>query len=171
MAVPVAAPNSAAIEEAHDDFSFGRPCVCHHLHQSCSPRTCREAAKRKAGRTRPQNIPIEGSSKLSDRPLFMGATLERLRQAAVRGCLVCGFLYAGLNAPLDAKMSWIADEKEEDIVVVIRRSTDFVQVYSRATAGRGGKYAVFTFYASTDSSKLPVHCSNFICQIALFCFY
>jgi hypothetical protein len=160
MAVPMPDPKSGKIEELPDHWSLGPPCVCHHMHPSCSPYTCREAAKRELRKRQLQASMLEEPSVSGEQGTLMESTFKDIRQAAVNGCLTCGILYAGLNAPLDPKTSWIADEKEEDLVVVIKSSTDFFQVSRLPRRGRDGCESNFAFYAAGDSGKLLAHCSN-----------
>lgn len=92
-----------------------------------------------------------------DRKALVETTSSIVRQAALNGCLTCGILYAGLQTPLSATDRWITEEREEDVIVVIKDGPDFVQVYSRADAAEADddfKYAAFTFYASRNSDKL-----------------
>jgi hypothetical protein len=141
-------------KEASDKMSADTPCVCHRLHYSCNPSTCCEAAKRKPRKKQLQAILPEESSAPSEQRTLMECTLKDIRQAAVNRCLTCGILYAGLNAPLNTRTLWISDEKEDDLLVSIKSSTDFVQIYSGPDRGKYGKYATFTFCASKDSGKL-----------------
>ncbi|KAE8446219.1 hypothetical protein EG329_012444 [Mollisiaceae sp. DMI_Dod_QoI] len=75
----------------HDDRQL---CLCTALHTSCNPKTCDEAAARKAAKL---VIPPASFSSASPGDAVVETTIECLRESSNRGCWTCSILYYALK--------------------------------------------------------------------------
>jgi hypothetical protein len=146
--------------ERHDDttyadalsstaaLSINAPCVCQTLHRNCNPSTCRTAAEFSSAREETNDTTlIRRSTSGTESP--RESTMGDYRAAALRGCTTCAILYSGLRHG-SASESWLNDAKNEEIIVEIKQTIEFL----RCTLTNGRKRyekADFVFYASKES--------------------
>lgn len=98
----------------------------------------------------PDAILMKRSISEVDSPLLLCSRSD-FRAQALKGCMTCAILFAGLKAPPDSKYTaWLVEANDEDVVVEIKIRPDFVHVYKRAYNYR--QRTNFTFYALENSS-------------------
>jgi len=144
-------------------------CICQPLHLNCNPSTCKRAPR---NRTFKSKNWVAGTSSNSDSAEIVCHRGE-LRDAALRGCITCPILYAGIagsdNAPVVGDDSWPRVEKDEYVNIKIKARGELVHCkLSCAFPGTTRNYRHpinLVFYASWDSGTFPasVLCfSNFL---------
>jgi hypothetical protein len=98
----------------------------------------------------PEATQMQRSISDMDSPLLL-CSRNDFRAQALKGCMACAILFAGLKAPPDSEhTAWLVEADDEDVVVEIKTRPDFVHVYKRAYNYR--QRTNFTFYASENSS-------------------
>ena len=127
------------------------PCVCLPLHWNCDPKSCSKAAEYGSlGGQSPGATLMKRSTSDMDSPLLLCSRGD-FRGQALKGCMTCAILYAGLRSPPDSDhTAWLNEANDEDVVVEVKTRPDFVHVYDRNNNYR--RRTNFTFYASENSS-------------------
>jgi len=154
--VDVAAPRTAAL-------SVDTTCICQPLHHNCNPNTCDRAADISIARgsylTRRST---ENISRGND-PAQIVCHRGELRDAALRGCITCAILFAGIagsdQCPVVGNDSWPRTMKDERVNVEIKASGELVccKLSSSSQSSRNFKHPInLAFYASHDSSTSPL---------------